>query len=500
MIKQIKKIISLPEFLITAISGFLFLLTQSASTSPLFYWSYVDSTIFRLLGVTLVRGGRLYVTTLDSKGPVLFFIEAFGTWISNGRIGIFLVQYLFLLVTLFSVLLIAKQILNNKFAWIFPVLYLSFYGFAYEGGNLAEEFSLSFIFLSIYLIIYLFENGSLSTQKNKISNKIENLLLFTLGIVGALTFFIRANNAAAIAAALVVLLYFVFKKLPLKRFLVSLGCIVLGFSFVTALIFGYFIANHSFSDMIYGTFVFNYQYSVNHPRIFSSIFFNSFSATAIIICIVSLATAFVHYQNKKDATLPLLAVFVSLFSTAALYVSGYNWLHYLQLLMPSLLIALVMLIGALAEIRGKLSGKTLYLNIGYVAVFVLLCMDFSVTFRYRLQRKYDKQYVHDSIQIIDEIPVAQRNSVYGYGINPVPFIETSVLPSKRLTALQDWMIGQDPVLKNEVYNYFLINPPKWLILSPAYPIQDTFIKEFVAKNYHQVYLNSNYTLDELKGN
>jgi hypothetical protein len=168
--------------------------------------------------------------------------------------------------------------------------------------------------------------------------------------------------------------------------------------------------------------------------------------------------------------------------------------------MPSLLIALVMLIGALAEIRGKLSGKTLYLNIGYVAVFVLLCMDFSVTFRYRLQRKYDKQYVHDSIQIIDEIPVAQRNSVYGYGINPVPFIETSVLPSKRLTALQDWMIGQDPVLKKEVYNYFLINPPKWLILSPAYPIQDTLIKEFVAKNYHQVYLNSNYTLDELKGN
>ena len=149
MIKKIRKIIRLPGFLITSISGFLFLLTQSASTSPLFYWSYVDSTIFRLLGLTLVRGGKLYVTTLDSKGPVLFFIEALGAWISSGRLGIFLVQYFFLLVTLFSILLIARLILNNKFSWIFPILYLCFYGFAFEGGNLAEEFSLSFIFLSI---------------------------------------------------------------------------------------------------------------------------------------------------------------------------------------------------------------------------------------------------------------------------------------------------------------------------------------------------------------
>ena len=500
MIKKIRKIIRLPGFLITSISGFLFLLTQSASTSPLFYWSYVDSTIFRLLGLTLVRGGKLYVTTLDSKGPVLFFIEALGAWISSGRLGIFLVQYFFLLVTLFSILLIARLILNNKFSWIFPILYICFYGFAFEGCNLAEEFSLSFIFLSIYLVIYLFKNGSLSTAKNKILNKTELFILFCLGVLGALTFFIRANNAAAIAAAILVLLFFIFKILPLKRFLVSFCCIVLGFSSVTSLIFGYFILNHSFSDMIYGTFVFNYQYSINHPRIFSSIFFNSFSATAIIICIVSLATAFVHYQNKNDAKLPLLAFFVSLFSTAALYVSGYNWLHYLQLLMPSLLIALVMLIGALTEINNGFLGKNLYLNLGYGAIFVLLVMDFSVVFKYRLQEKSDKQYIHDSIRVIAEIPVDQRNSVYGYGINPVPFIETAVLPSKRLTALQDWMIGQDPALKKEVYNYFLVNPPKWLILSPVYPIQDKFVEKFVAKNYHQVFSNSNYTLDELKSN
>ena len=110
------------------------------------------------------------------------------------------------------------------------------------------------------------------------------------------------------------------------------------------------------------------------------------------------------------------------------------------------------------------------------------------------------QYYNDDLsiqQIINEIPVNQRNSVYGYGINPLPFTETSVLPSKRLTALQDWMGLQDSVLKKEIHSYFLIDPPKWLILTPQYPPEDPFISQFVSSNYRQVYSNTNYTLYEL---
>ena len=107
MVNEIKKRLVNPATLITSVAGFLFLLLQSVSTSPLFTWSYIDSTIFRLMGLSLVRGGNLYLTTMDSKGPVLFFIEALGAWISSGIIGIFLVQYLFLLVTLFSILFLS---------------------------------------------------------------------------------------------------------------------------------------------------------------------------------------------------------------------------------------------------------------------------------------------------------------------------------------------------------------------------------------------------------
>lgn len=497
MIKQIKKTLRLPGIMFSAISGFIFLLTQSTSTSPLYLWSYVDSTIFRLMGLTLVRGGKFYVTTIDSKGPVLFFIEALGAWISSGKIGIFIIQYIFLLVTLISVLLIAKQLVANKYIWIFPLLYLCFYGFAFEGGNLSEEFSLSFIFLGIYLVLYLFKNGSLGSIKTKISFKTENLLLFSLGSLAALTFFIRANNAAAIIAAILALTYFMLKRLPAKQFFTFFSSIIAGFLLVTSILAGYFIINHSYSDMIYGTFLFNYRYSINHSRDFSNTFLTSFSAAAIVVCILSLTTAFLYYHSKRDAKVPLLLVLVGVFSTLTLYISGHNWLHYLQLLMPPFIISLMMLCVALDDTLKQVSERKIYSRLGHIGLFIFLLMDFSVVYGYRHERKANEINIRDSIQIINEIPVNQRNSVYGYGINPLPFTETSVLPSKRLTALQDWMIQQDPFLKNEVYSYFQINPPKWLILSPQYPPEDAFISKFVSSNYRQVYSNTNYTLYEL---
>jgi len=497
MVNEIKKRLVNPATLITSVAGFLFLLLQSVSTSPLFTWSYIDSTIFRLMGLSLVRGGNLYLTTMDSKGPVLFFIEALGAWISSGRIGIFLVQYLFLLVTLFSILFIAQNFVSKRIAWIFPIVYLCFYGFAFEGGNLGEEFSLSFVMLGLYLLIYLFKRGSLSTFSKRISSRRENELYFLLGILSALIFFIRANNVASITAGLLVLIFFTLRQLGIRKATVAVVYIASGFVVITSILLLYFALHHSLQAMIYGTFIFNLKYSMSGAGGLLGVAHSSFAISSYVVTFISLATAFLYYAVKKDSKITSLLIFVAIFSNLAIFVSGQTWLHYLQLLMPPLIFSLMLLADILKEISPEVATESFVLGVGIVAIIIMTLVDVSVFYKYNFEKKVDKLFEQNSIQVIERVPLAQRNDIYSYNINPLPFVLTSVTPSKRLTALQDWMGEHDPTFRSEVRGYFINNPPKWLILTPTAPPRDSFISRFIAENYHQVYSNESYTLDHL---
>ena len=177
------------------IAAFLFVFLFSSTTSPLYehypFWFHGDSGIFQEMGVCLLQGGIPYVDLFDHKGPVLWFIQAFGIWISP-KWGLMLIQSIFLFFTLIiwyeSTLLLTEREIPSIIIPIFGLLFLLAF---YERGNLCEEWSLPFISLPIYLYLKRWKTGPHSKQP--IFNHTDT---FIMGLCVGTIAMIRLNNTA----------------------------------------------------------------------------------------------------------------------------------------------------------------------------------------------------------------------------------------------------------------------------------------------------------------
>lgn len=182
---------------ILLISSVLFIFFFSTTTSPLFshypFWFYGDSGVFQEIGICILKGGTPYVDLFDHKGPVLWFIQAFGIWISH-RWGLMLLQSISLFCTLLlwfkaALLLCDKQIPSL----ITTILILLFLIAFYEHGNLCEEWSLPFISLPIFLYIKRWK-----TTQNSKEPVYYHIDIFSLGLCVGILAMIRLNNTAPI--------------------------------------------------------------------------------------------------------------------------------------------------------------------------------------------------------------------------------------------------------------------------------------------------------------
>ena len=79
----------LPLALLLSAAGFL--LCFSIQTQPFSDVNCGDSTVYRYLGMGLLRGRLPYVDLCDNKGPLLYLIEAVGALL-GGRWGLFVLQ------------------------------------------------------------------------------------------------------------------------------------------------------------------------------------------------------------------------------------------------------------------------------------------------------------------------------------------------------------------------------------------------------------------------
>lgn len=107
---------SLLDYGILTLIAVLFLLIFSYGTSPLFINNFgiSDSAIFLLIGKGITAGYIPYVDLFDHKGPVMFFIEALGWWISPNRFGNFLLQWLFMGVNLVLIFKMGRLFLEKN--------------------------------------------------------------------------------------------------------------------------------------------------------------------------------------------------------------------------------------------------------------------------------------------------------------------------------------------------------------------------------------------------
>lgn len=213
-----------------------------------------DSGLFLYIGEKLLTGQIPYRDIWDHKGPVIYFIDALGLTLGGGsRWGLWAIE----LACLYLSALLSHTILLKRYGYgpalITTLAWLCSIPLVLEGGNFTEEFALPLQFLALY--IYLTLDGGNTKSRASI------LHLSAIGVLAALTFFLRPNNIGIfIAIAISILAVGVEGRQP-GRAVLELGQMLIGFALVAIPLVIYLALNDALFDFVDAAFLYNAVYA-----------------------------------------------------------------------------------------------------------------------------------------------------------------------------------------------------------------------------------------------
>jgi len=174
-----------------------------------------DSGAYIYIGSHVLHGKPPYLTAWDSKPPGIFLLDAVGLWLGRGtRWGIWVIELISLTTAAILGFLAMQKHFGTGAALPASMTWLYGLNWILIGGNLTEEYSLFFGFLSIFLFI-------LSLEK-----KSTIWLDAGIGLCAGASFVFRPNNIGvqiSIVLTVAVLMMIERQYLALFRRLVVIG-------------------------------------------------------------------------------------------------------------------------------------------------------------------------------------------------------------------------------------------------------------------------------------
>ena len=298
-----------------------------------------DSAIFMYVAQGILEGEVPYLDRWDHKGPLLYLINAVGLLIEETW-GIWIVQALFLLGTIYFALILLRKAFGTTPTLFALALFLILFSRFNPPGNYTEQYALLFQFLALYL---LFRSHQQPHREFRLIHFA--LLHMTIGALGAASFLLRPDLAAlwiAIGIYWLLLRGTAFRKLGWAA--LGGGCALLS----VAALFGTFGAFGALWDAV---IVYNFAYSdASLPERLASVrylstetlFASLLTLAGWVIGALCLITSRVQGDHRRAVVatalilLPLQIVSISL--------PGYGWPHYYLAALPAatVLLALVM--------------------------------------------------------------------------------------------------------------------------------------------------------------
>ncbi len=325
------------EYIFASILISLFCLVVLSNSNPLYFEPGRDGGFFMYVGQEMLKGKTLYVDVWDSKGPVIFFINALGMWMGKGtRWGIWALEFLFLFgASLFSFSTMKRQ--WGTLPAIFGITAgLMSARILFGAGNFVEQYALMFTWIALFA----FYQSINFPQKKQYP--------FIIGTMLALNFFLRANNIGTIAVLVCVWFLNHWKQ---SGFIISvkktLG-VFLGVLIVVLPITLFFISTKSVSDMYSASILYNLEYSfTTRPNSNSlSIFYGSllpgfralgnWAFVGLIGFSLALAQLLRQIKFKKLSIFDLALVLIWPVEILASSVSGRGYGHYFICWLPAL--------------------------------------------------------------------------------------------------------------------------------------------------------------------
>ncbi len=312
-----------------------FLLVFASATSPLTHWLGWDSSIFTLLGRSLLAGKTPYADIFDIKGPLIYFIEALGQLMAPWRAGSFLLEIPFDMLSVLLFYLTARLFLSRGKSMAAVGLSFLFLAATFMCGNLTEEYCLPADALCLYLALRLFAGNWDGKADNPPA------YAFVYGVCSAYTAWIKITHGALIFG---VVLYFTCSLLwrkKFKRLFQNAAAYLAGIALVTVPIVIWFTAHDALGDMLFGTFIAPLRYAdINAERRSLADFLNLGKNLAPALA-VAFFVLFFRLYRRPSGRLLLCCCAVS----AAALLPGASFSHYFMVLTPYIPVGTALMLG-----------------------------------------------------------------------------------------------------------------------------------------------------------
>lgn len=462
--------------------AFLFALIYSFTTSPLFVNEGMDSCVFKSMGLAILQGKTPYVDFFDHKGPILYFINAFGQLLISGRTGIFILQIIGLSSIFYFLFKTAELFTNSSLSFILTILSIVILTATYEEGNQCEEWELMAIAPSIYL--------SLKYLTQQIDKPFPVKYSAILGLCLGIVFFIRPNDAVSQIGGIFfgLIFIFLFKKRygDIKR-LVLLGIVF--FLVVAIPVVVWFASRNALGDLCYGMITHNSLYAGGvNDLLVTSLGHNKLLYFQLLFAVCMLA-----YNSKYKITVVTLLP-QSLFG---LLLTGTNLFpHYFTVFLPLILLFWVFL-------TSQRNMATIILSIA-----LFYCCSYGSKANYikgarvetlsRLKTIYKedvriRSFYEETDKLLANVPENERDEIWNYNLMWGNYPEFSILFHSSLVQCNRVpyfpMNMVDKVLRES--ESIKEHRPKWIILTHNYDADEEWYKfqsdyDYIMSNYRFV--------------
>lgn len=375
--------------------SFVFVTLFSRSTSFLYVFEGGDPSIFKQMGLALLKGKTLYVDYFDNKGCILYFIQALGIWL-GGDFFILLMQTVSLTVTLVIWDKLLALYRNQKQRMISLGVALLLLLCFYQDGDLTEEWCLPFASYPIWVYFRSLKSGK----------EIRFWEMFAIGVCFGIITFIRVNNATPFLGFIAYVWILLLVKKDFGKFFKSAACFFAGLVIIAGACVLYFYLKagwHGVYEMVYATFLSNFEYmkiDIGQKVVVTIVYF-----LFIALCITQ---QIVNSFKDKDVLVPVLVSY-GLF----LISSGVRcFSHYLMTLLP---LIIVLLMTLPTKLRSKQNLALLILLCESACIY--LPVPLALTFNDLVLRNDKYSVIYDSFhKCVELIPENERDSIYNYNL------------------------------------------------------------------------------------
>jgi len=395
----------------------------------------VDSAMFQLIGKAWTEGRLPYLEMWDSKGPLVYFVNAVGFWITGNRYGISVIQVVFLFISILLIINLLRKEFSFGRAIVLTFVAILTLVLSYFGGNTVQEYLLPLL-LWCLTQVYQWAHGVGDMRKSMAHPP---RYAFVYGMTLAVCLFSALINAIGVCAAVLVIIVCLVRNRLWSNLWRNAVAFMAGFVVVTALVVIYFLCNNALEEMWYATFLFNLEYTETSG-------FDLFSWRGLMKvfmrdanCYILLAVAIWLLLRGKSKLRGWLWLMVSALTFLWL-LKGRGFSQYATVALPYICLAFNEL-GALYKSSGrKVKMRVVSRFACVIALYGIVGCAYSV-WLYRTMYAEDDTLKPQREFLHAQAPEGFEKSFVAYNCCPALYLYEDISPCYRHFTLQDASVG-----------------------------------------------------------